>query len=90
MQSNEGDKINEKLKDYYECELTDDIRFTKKEQIGEGAFGSVFPGKNIRTGEYLAVKIEKKFEGHPQISQENKIYKTLESKRKLIVISVYI
>jgi serine/threonine protein kinase len=82
MQAIEEDQINEKLKEVYECELSVDIRFTKKEQIGEGAFGSVHPGKNMKTGEHLAIKIEKKNDGYTQISQEYKIYKVLESKRK--------
>ena len=86
MQGTEEDKLNEKLKEFFECDLGEDIRFTQKEQIGEGAFGMVYPGKNMKTGEDLAVKVEKKMDGYTQISQENKIYKVLEAKSKFIDI----
>jgi serine/threonine protein kinase len=28
------------------------------EKIGEGSFGLIYKGQNIRTGEYVAIKVE--------------------------------
>lgn len=46
------------------------------EKIGEGTFGKVFKGKNIRTGEKIAIKIQAKDIANV-LRQEAKIYKYL-------------
>lgn len=49
------------------------------EKIGEGAFGSVFKGQNIRTKEYVAIKFEEKVDVGKSLKNEAKIYQYLAS-----------
>ena len=46
-------------------------------QIGTGSFGSVHRGKNARTGEEVAIKLESTKSKHPQLQRETRIYRSL-------------
>lgn len=47
------------------------------EKIGQGAFGSVFKGQNIRTKEFVAIKFEEKINKMRSLKNEAKIYQYL-------------
>lgn len=49
------------------------------EKIGEGAFGAVYKGQNIRTKEYVAIKFEEKSSEMRSLKNEAKIYQYLAS-----------
>jgi serine/threonine protein kinase len=49
------------------------------EKIGEGAFGAVYKGQNIRTKEYVAIKFEEKTNEMRSLKNEAKIYQYLAS-----------
>lgn len=51
------------------------------EKIGEGAFGAVYKGQNIRTKEYVAIKFEDKNNEMRSLKNEAKIYQYLASTR---------
>lgn len=51
------------------------------EKIGEGAFGAVYKGQNIRTKEYVAIKFEEKSSEMRSLKNEAKIYQYLASTR---------
>ncbi len=47
-------------------------------RLGEGAFGTLYVGVNAKTGEEVAVKLEKLATLHPTLNYESKIYKLLQ------------
>ena len=47
------------------------------EKIGQGAFSQIFKGRNIRTGEFIAMKIEPKTTSIKLLQNETRIYKYL-------------
>ena len=47
------------------------------EKIGQGAFSQIFKGRNIRTGELIAIKIEPKTATIKLLQNETRIYKYL-------------
>ena len=49
------------------------------EQIGEGGFGKIYKGRNIRTGENVAVKVEPIANETKLLKNETKIYQYLAS-----------
>lgn len=48
------------------------------DKIGIGSFGSIYRGQNIRTKEYVAIKVESINEELKMLKNETKIYKYLE------------
>ena len=49
------------------------------EQIGEGGFGKIYKGRNIRTGEKVAIKVEPIENQTKLLKNETKIYQYLAS-----------
>jgi serine/threonine protein kinase len=48
-------------------------------KLGIGAFGEIYEGTNVHTGEEVAIKFEEPLlTKHPQLSYESKIYKELQ------------
>ena len=55
------------------------------EKIGQGAFSQIFKGRNIRTNELIAIKIEPKTATIKLLQNETRIYKYLnEIENKII------
>ncbi|CAD8144332.1 unnamed protein product [Paramecium pentaurelia] len=52
-------------------------RFTLDKRIGLGAFGQIYLGNNIKTGEEMAIKLENVSNKHSQLLHEAKIYRIL-------------
>ena len=52
-------------------------KYKLSEKISEGSFGFVYKAKNIRTNEYVAIKIENKSEQIKSLKNEAKIYQYL-------------
>ena len=79
----EQENVNEKYNIFFDMKITN--------EIGKGAFGYVYCGKNVKTGEEYAIKIDKKVSKHSQIEQEKKIYQKLESKSNYLnYLNIYI
>ena len=49
-------------------------RYSIIEQIGKGRFGNIYKGKNIRTNELVAIKMEKRDDNIKCLKNEAKIY----------------
>ena len=54
-------------------------KFDKK--LGKGAFGALYSGINIKTGEEVAIKLEHVNTKHPQLFYEAKLLQYLHHKR---------
>ncbi|CAH1426815.1 unnamed protein product [Lactuca virosa] len=60
---------------------TDDVvgeKFKLGRKIGRGAFGEVYAGVNLQSGEEVAIKLEPVTTEHPQLYHESEIYKRLQ------------
>ncbi|KAH7825573.1 putative casein kinase I-like [Monocercomonoides exilis] len=53
-------------------------RFSISHPIGSGAFGEIYKGISIRTGEPVAAKVEKIKQAQPQLFYETKLYRLLQ------------
>ena len=82
MQVKEQKNVNDKYNIFFDMKVTN--------EIGKGAFGYVYLGKNIKTGEKYAIKVEKNVNGRSQIEQENKIYQQLEYNSNFYYFNIYI
>ena len=47
------------------------------EKLNEGSFGQVYKGKHVRTGELVAIKIERKSANSSSLKNEARIYQYL-------------
>lgn len=56
-------------------------RYKIKEQIGEGAFGQIHKGENIRTGELVAIKMELLTSETKLLKNESRVYQYLDKIR---------
>ena len=52
-------------------------KYNITQHIGTGSFGTIYKGKNIRTHELVAIKVEKKSADIPLLKRETKIYQYL-------------
>ena len=52
-------------------------KYTLLEKIGEGSFGSIYRGQNIRTKEYVAVKVEPIGNNTKLLKNESIVYQYL-------------
>jgi len=54
-------------------------KYTIVEQIGRGSFGSIYRGKNNRTGELVAIKAESIKDGQNLLVNESRVYQYLKN-----------
>ena len=65
------------LKDY-EIAVSDNYKLDSRKKLGSGAFGDIYSGKNIKTNEDVAIKLEPTHTKHPQLFYESKLYMSLQ------------
>jgi len=53
-------------------------KYQVDKKIGQGSFGVIHIGKNIHTGELVAIKFENTITKHPQLLFESKVLKLLQ------------
>ena len=53
--------------------IADKFKIIKK--VGSGAFGEIFKGTNLKSGEEIAIKLEPAKTKFPQLYYEAKLYK---------------
>jgi len=59
------------------------------EKIGNGSFGEIYKGKNVRTNEYVAIKVESILDGKQLLKNEARIYKYLHNCKGIPIIKWY-
>jgi len=64
-------------------------KYKLEEKIGEGRFGVVFKGKNIKNGEYVAIKMEKKDVLYKSVKHETNIINYLFQKKCSYIPKIY-
>ena len=52
-------------------------RFLLGKALGSGSFGQIFEGKELKTGQRVALKLEPKTAQHPQLHYESRVYSIL-------------
>ena len=57
-------------------------RYKLGRKIGSGSFGDIYLGKDIPTGEEVAIKLESVKTRHPQLHYESKLYRVLSADRE--------
>jgi predicted Ser/Thr protein kinase len=72
MNSNEYSEIENDIK------IANTYIMKKNSKIGSGAFGEIYKGKNLNTGEEVAIKFESSKSKTPQLNYESKILKLLQ------------
>jgi serine/threonine protein kinase len=53
-------------------------------KLGGGAFGEIYLGTDVYTGEEVAIKMESVRADHPQLRHEYKVYRLLNGVGKLL------
>lgn len=53
-------------------------RFKLGERLGSGAFGEIYAGREMSTGNFVAIKLERIDARYPQLAYEARIYHTLQ------------
>ena len=53
-------------------------KYKLTKRLGEGAFGKIYAGVNIKTNEEVAIKLEQLDTNRPQLHYESKIYAVLQ------------
>ena len=56
-------------------ELLVGSKYKLTKRLGQGAFGTLYAGVNMKTNEEVALKLEKLDTNHPTLHYESKIYK---------------
>jgi len=56
-------------------------RFKLTRKLGSGAFGEIFHGINVKSGEEVAIKLEHVNTKHPQLFYEAKLLQYLHHKK---------
>ena len=56
-------------------ELLVGSKYKLTKRLGEGAFGTLYAGVNMKTNEEVALKLEKLDTNQPTLQYESKIYK---------------
>ena len=57
-------------------------KFKITKRLGQGAFGDLFAGNNVKTGEEVAVKLEPIYCDKPQLNYESQIMTQFSNSRK--------
>lgn len=57
-------------------------KFKITKRLGQGAFGDIFAGNNVKTGEEVAVKLEPIYCDKPQLNYESQIMAHFVNTRK--------
>jgi len=68
---------NVQLKDY-EVPIEDNYILDQRKLIGIGSFGNIYEGRNTKSNEEIAIKIEPTRSKHPQLLYESKIIMSLQ------------
>jgi serine/threonine protein kinase len=55
------------------------------ECLGKGSFGSLYTGRNIKSNELVAIKLEPLKTATPQLEYESKIYNNLKNGGKYFI-----
>lgn len=58
----------------YEIPIADNFKLNAKKKLGNGAFGEIFYGVNMKVNEEVAIKLESNTAKHPQLFYEAKLY----------------
>ena len=53
-------------------------KFKLLKKVGSGAFGEIYKGVNLKTGDDIAIKLEPIKSKFPQLLYESKLYKILQ------------
>ena len=62
----------------YEYPIGDKYILDNRKLIGVGSFGNIYEGRNLKSNEEIAIKIEPKRSKHPQLLKESKILMSLQ------------
>ena len=54
------------------------FRLNPKKKLGNGAFGDIYLGTNLKLNEEVAIKLESTKSKHPQLFYESKLYMALQ------------